>query len=256
MILVNGADGIGTGWMTKIPNYNPRGIVNNIKRMLDGEEPVPMIPWFKGKLSLRLLRSPSPRTNSLLHVLSSGFNGTIQEIDRQHYLVSGEVSVLSAHEIEISELPIRVWTQSYKEKEMESFLNDSENKSAFIEDYKEYHTDTTVRFVVSMTEENLSKAESENLHRLFKLQTSIPITSMVLYDSVGCLKMYASVEEILREFFTLRLSFYGKRKDYLSGVLQAESQRLTNQARFICEKCDGSLIVEDKKVVYRLYLNI
>ena len=27
MILVNGADGIGTGWMTRIPNYNPREIV-------------------------------------------------------------------------------------------------------------------------------------------------------------------------------------------------------------------------------------
>jgi len=48
MVLVNGADGIGTGWMTKIPNFNPRDLVANIKRMLDGEEPVPMIPWFKG----------------------------------------------------------------------------------------------------------------------------------------------------------------------------------------------------------------
>ena len=28
MVLVNGADGIGTGWMTKIPNYNPREIVS------------------------------------------------------------------------------------------------------------------------------------------------------------------------------------------------------------------------------------
>jgi len=27
MVLVNGADGIGTGWMTKIPNFNPREIV-------------------------------------------------------------------------------------------------------------------------------------------------------------------------------------------------------------------------------------
>lgn len=43
MVLVNGADGIGTGWMTKIPNHNPREIVQNIKRMLDGEEPVPMV---------------------------------------------------------------------------------------------------------------------------------------------------------------------------------------------------------------------
>ena len=42
MILVNGADGIGTGWRTKIPKYNPRDLVANIKRMLDGEEPIPM----------------------------------------------------------------------------------------------------------------------------------------------------------------------------------------------------------------------
>jgi len=48
MVLVNGADGIGTGWMTKIPNFNPRDLVANIKRMLDGDEPLPMIPWFKG----------------------------------------------------------------------------------------------------------------------------------------------------------------------------------------------------------------
>jgi DNA topoisomerase-2 len=43
MILVNGAEGIGTGWMTKIPNYNPREIVENLMRMLNDEEPKPMV---------------------------------------------------------------------------------------------------------------------------------------------------------------------------------------------------------------------
>ena len=32
-------------------------------------------------------------------------------------------------------------------------------------DYKEYHTDTTVRFIVKMTAENLRKAEDEGLHK-------------------------------------------------------------------------------------------
>ena len=27
MVLVNGAQGIGTGWSTSIPNYNPREII-------------------------------------------------------------------------------------------------------------------------------------------------------------------------------------------------------------------------------------
>lgn len=43
MVLVNGADGIGTGWSTKIPNYDIREIVNNLRLMLDGREPLPMV---------------------------------------------------------------------------------------------------------------------------------------------------------------------------------------------------------------------
>ncbi len=43
MVLVNGAEGIGTGWSTKIPNFDPREIVNNIRRMLDGEDSLPMV---------------------------------------------------------------------------------------------------------------------------------------------------------------------------------------------------------------------
>lgn len=30
-VLINGADGIGTGWSTTIPNYNPRDIMANLR---------------------------------------------------------------------------------------------------------------------------------------------------------------------------------------------------------------------------------
>lgn len=43
MVLVNGVEGIGTGWASKIPNYNVDEIVNNLTRMLDGAEPLPMV---------------------------------------------------------------------------------------------------------------------------------------------------------------------------------------------------------------------
>lgn len=36
MVLVNGAEGIGTGWSTKIPNYNPRDIAENIRYVIMG----------------------------------------------------------------------------------------------------------------------------------------------------------------------------------------------------------------------------
>lgn len=37
--------------------------------------------------------------------------------------------------------------------------------------------------------------------------------------------------QIMREFYSVRLDFYGKRKGYLEGMLGAEAAKLTNQAR-------------------------
>ena len=62
MVLINGADGIGTGkhirvdwnladsagWSTQIPNYNPLEIVENLQRLMKGEEVEKMTPWFRG----------------------------------------------------------------------------------------------------------------------------------------------------------------------------------------------------------------
>ncbi|KAL3187624.1 hypothetical protein MRX96_025110 [Rhipicephalus microplus] len=47
MVLVNGAERIGTGWSTKMPNHNPRDIVANLRRMTSGDEPNILKPWFK-----------------------------------------------------------------------------------------------------------------------------------------------------------------------------------------------------------------
>lgn len=38
----------GAGWSTAIPNYNPIDVVDNLKRMMNGEEPEKMNPWFRG----------------------------------------------------------------------------------------------------------------------------------------------------------------------------------------------------------------
>lgn len=59
-ILVNGASGIGTGWSTDVPCYNPRDIAENIKRMIRGAEPVAMKPWYENfKVRPPSLRCPA-----------------------------------------------------------------------------------------------------------------------------------------------------------------------------------------------------
>lgn len=61
------------------------------------------------------------------------------------------------------------------------------------------------------------------------------------------MKKYDSVIQIMREFYNVRYTLYEKRKEYLEGILEAEAAKLSNQSRFICEKCDGTLTVENKK---------
>ncbi len=46
LVLVNGSDGIGTGWSSTIQNHNPRDIIDNIRKMINGDEPEQMHPFF------------------------------------------------------------------------------------------------------------------------------------------------------------------------------------------------------------------
>jgi DNA topoisomerase-2 len=65
----------------------------------------------------------------------------------------------------------------------------------------------------------------------------------VLFDHNGCIRKFSKVEEILREFFEVRMEFYEKRKRYLEGMLTAESSKLDNIARFILEKIEGKIVI-------------
>lgn len=58
-------------------------------------------------------------------------------------------------------------------------LQGTDKTPPLISDYKEYHTDSTVKFVVRMTEEKLAQAEAAGLHKVFKLQSSLTCNSMV-----------------------------------------------------------------------------
>ena len=99
MVLVNGAEGIGTGWSSSVPNYNPRDIVANLRRLMDDEEPEPMHPWYRG------------------------YKGTLGPADgKGTYTSYGTVAKGEGGVLHISELPLRKWTQDYKEGTLEPLL--------------------------------------------------------------------------------------------------------------------------------------
>lgn len=49
-VLINGTEGIGTGWSTNIPCYNPREVADAIIDKINGIEFKELMPWYKGFL--------------------------------------------------------------------------------------------------------------------------------------------------------------------------------------------------------------
>lgn len=116
-------------------------------------------------------------------------------------------------------------------------------------DYKQHNTDETVRFVVQMKPGELEKLQAvENgLYKTFKLMTVIQTGQMHAFDSNSCLRKYETPQDLIREFYGVRHKFYQLRKDYMIGQYGAVANSLSARARFIEEKCAGTLVVENKK---------
>ncbi|KAF0991154.1 hypothetical protein HZS_788 [Henneguya salminicola] len=224
MILVNGADGIGTGYATKVPNYNPREIIENLKRLIRKDDPLPMLPWFKS------------------------FTGEILEVSPERSVVSGRAYHAGKDTMVITELPIRVWTQSYKESVLEPLMKGSENSDSYaLVDYKDYTDESTINYLLKFRPDYLENKDDAFICNLLKLQTTILTNQMVLFDPSGTLHRYASALDILKEFYCIRLQKYIHRKEYMESFLYAEFLKLSIQERFIQEKISNKIVIENKK---------
>ncbi|KAG1746828.1 DNA topoisomerase [Suillus lakei] len=220
LVLVNGTEGIGTGWSTTIPCYNPVDIVDNLRRLMAGEEMVPMLPWWRG------------------------FKGTIKKVGDHKYDVTGFARKVNDTTVEVTELPIHKWTQNYK-AELEAMIG--EKGDGVIKDYKEHHDNVNIHFVISMAAKDVEKAEEQGLAEFFKLTSKINTSNMMAFNFEGKIQKYASPEEIIEEFYPQRLAYYQKRKDFLANELQTQFERLSNQARFVKMIVDKELVVSNRK---------
>jgi len=152
--------------------------------------------------------------------------------------------------IEITELPLRKWTQDYKEF-LHGMLPGGEGKSKVkIEDVREYHTEKSVHFSVKVSDEEMKRIKSKEqggINQLFKMSSSLNETNMMLFDSEGKIQRYKNPLMIMDEFARVRLKYYKIRKDYLIHKLTLERDLLSNRARFIKMIIEKTLKVNNRK---------
>jgi len=238
MVLVNGCDGIGTGWSSSVPNYNPREIISLIRARIaadadaDANDEAELSPWFRG------------------------FGGVIRAKcgrDEGNFSIFGNAEQVDDTTIIINELPVRKWTTDFKHM-LESMVigggaDKDGNSPAIVKDFKENHTDTTVKFTVTLPADKLTEilAEKGGVYKRFKLEGSIATTNMNLFDAGGHIKKFNKVREILDAFYGVRLDFYSKRKAFLLQKLGEEYEKLDNKVRFILAVIEGDVVVSNRK---------
>ncbi|KAH8884751.1 type II DNA topoisomerase [Thozetella sp. PMI_491] len=231
MVLVNGADGIGTGWSTSIPNYHPMDIVKNLKRRMGRLDPddteekpfMPMIPWWRG---WKGTAEPEPPNRFK-------FNGIVAQ------------DSINTNEVVITELPIRMWTDDFKAR-LEEIIR-AEKTPSFIKDYQEFNDHNVVHFVIQLDDKHMKAALEEGLNERFKLNKSIATTNLVAFNTRGQIQKYENPEQILEEYYAFRFRMYTERKEHWLKVYHAAYRKLKNQYRFIQEIIEGKLVVSKKK---------
>jgi DNA topoisomerase-2 len=208
MVLVNGATGIGTGWSTDIPNYDPLQIIENLRLWIRGSQMKPMKPWYRG------------------------FRGEIQSLGQGSYQSRGKFYETDKG-LEITELPLRTWTQNYKEF-LQGLLPGGDGRSKTqIEDFREHHTEKTVRFSLKINSEEMEHIKQRGIETIFKLSNGLHETNMVLFDGEGKIQRYDTVLDIMDEFAAVRLKYYKSRLEFMIKKLTSERDFLSNRARFV-----------------------
>ena len=235
--LVNGISGIGTGFSCNIPAFSPNQIIDYLELKLKGRgvvDAVDFVPYYEG------------------------FKGKIIRMEVNKYLTKGLYEKIDNDKIRISELPIGTWTMPYITY-LEGLVDGTTDKSGkkvapCLRDFTSLSTevvvDITIVFPRGKLEEYESKVDSvtgiNGVEKLLKLTSSVSSTNMHMFNRECKLRKYGSVEEIIDEFYDVRLDLYGKRKQYMLNELQHKLLKLSNRARYILATLDGSVDLRRK----------
>jgi DNA topoisomerase-2 len=226
-ILVNGCRGIGTGFSTNVPSYNPLDIISNLRRLMRDEVMVEMKPWFRG------------------------FIGKIEKVNDK-YVSKGLYRVLDTSKVEIYELPIGMWTDKYKEH-LEDLMNvekeGRKKKKQILLRYESQYTESTVKFILHFDKSELSRMLSKGVfEKEMKLIDSgnTNTSNMHLFNEQGQIRKYESPNVIIEEFYGIRKNYYVKRKDYLENRLVRDLELISARVRFICAILDDEIILKGK----------
>lgn len=202
-ILINGSEGIGTGFASKIFPRNVDEVKSYIKESLCGTEYTkPLLPYFEG------------------------FKGKVLQIESNKYELYGCLARINTTTIKITELPPGMYLDDIK-KQLNKLV-----ESGFIKDYDDNSTEETFDIDVYVPRTTLNENSDDDLLNKFKLISTITENLTCWLDN-GKLKKFESVTDIIDYFIQFRLDRYTYRISRLIEHILGDISSLSEKIRFI-----------------------
>ena len=234
--LMNGISGIGTGFSCDIAPYNPKTVIQYLKNKLANKtnDTIDFVPYYEG------------------------FKGSVSRLTDQKYLIKGLYEKIGEDKIRITELPVGKWTMPYTtflESLMDGTSVDKAGKKIppTIKDFTSVCTEVSIDFTVVFPKDKLDELQAskdangcDGVEKLLKLFTTVSTTNMHMFDANIKLHKYQSVEEIIDDFYGIRIETYKKRKAYLVAAMEKKLVKLSNRARYIQETLKGTIDLRRK----------
>lgn len=232
-VLINGSCGIGTGFSTSIPCFNPLDIANNIINMIEGKNPNVIHPWYRG-FKGKIIKVVSDKTKEI------------------KYQTSGIYQIINENVLRITELPIGEWTEYYCDKISKDLLIDDKKKEPsgkkILTDIQNNSGNNSINIELTFYGTTLQKLIKNSLiEKELKLTTTLSVTNMYLYNTESQICKYDYVEDIFIDFYTFRLNAYKKRKEHMIKHLENIMMLLNYKVKFIQDFISKKIILNNKK---------
>jgi len=244
--LINGVCGIGTGSSSYIPPHNPLEICFWLECKIKGISLPNLKPWFRGfngkiEMKLRMKKANSESEEDQEEDIYNNEDEEDKDQDLNFVDENTKISMStygiyeeqgnSRKKITVTELPIGRSIDKYE------IMLKKMRENKLITKYDDYSTAEVPKFeIYGMKNPSLKK---------LKLIKTYGMSNMVLLDNDNRPVKYKNANDIMETFYSIRLSYYDKRKKYILKNIQETIQLLNLKIKFILSVLKGIEMIQE-----------
>lgn len=219
LLLINGSEGVSSGFAQKILPRNPASIAKAIRLMLSGKavDPTLLTPYYVG------------------------FNGAIEHGETPaQWLLKGIVKKIAMNKVEISEVPVGYDLRGYLD------VLDTLEEKKVIQSYVDKSEDDNFLFEVTIPSKTLKDSTDDELLQMLKLVKRVSENYTVI-DENNKIRIFESALDILNHFVKVKLEYITKRKANQLANLSSDIEVANSKYYFIKAIINGELVVGNRK---------